>query len=693
MNIMNLFRKFSMLIAAGVVAVSCVDENNISNNPIVEEGPFSKYFDWKTTQQVELKLTVLNAGNEALESIPLAVYTKNPFVITSEGQEIMGDSSSENMVFKGMTDGNGKIELPLTVASRFDSLFVATTFPGVPTLTPIVIRNHSAEIVIGGSAIASKAVVRKSVNLGAVPTGFGSLGTWNSVGRPTYLTAPDAITADFLAVVNNSLPEYVQLPISHPEYLAKGSEANVIVKERAEVWITFVNEGAGWLNSLCYFYYNTNNPPKTASEIKNMYVVFPNVSITSSNSPLISGDKVQLKYYDETTKAFTNIWPANVTIGWCLLANGFSSSSGNVTVGTHKVYSIPEFNPESSADLKKHTVLLYDKNRQRLVIGLEDMRRDQGSDNDFNDAVFYATANPITAIETGNLPAVDTPKDEDGDGVSDKYDEYPKDPERAFNNYYPSNKRFGTLAFEDLWPSKGDYDFNDMVLDYQYKYVTNVRNEVVDLNANFLLRARGAAYNNGFAIMLPINQNKVKSVSGQKITSDVFKLNANGVENSLTEEAVIPVFDQASSVLRDWNTDPVQPKKTSEAVNLTINLQSPLALSKLGSFPLNPFVIRNKERNVEIHLPHSMPSGYANKDLFGKYNDRTDLSKGISYVSDGGLPWALDIADSFVYPIERTPIFKAYNFFETWAGSNGTKYADWYLDKTNYRNSKELYTK
>ena len=37
--------------------------------------------------------------------------------------------------------------------------------------------------------------------------------------------------------------------------------------------------------------------------------------------------------------------------------------------------------------------------------------------------------------------------------------------------------------------------------------------------------------------------------------------------------------------------------------------------------------------------------------------------------------------------------FKAYNFFETWAGSNGTKYADWYLDKTNYRNSKELYTK
>jgi hypothetical protein len=32
---------------------------------------------------------------------------------------------------------------------------------------------------------------------------------------------------------------------------------------------------------------------------------------------------------------------------------------------------------------------------------------------------------------------------------------------------------YGTLAYEDLWPSKGDYDFNDLVVDYDFNIVKN----------------------------------------------------------------------------------------------------------------------------------------------------------------------------------------------------------------------------
>ena len=60
--------------------------------------------------------------------------------------------------------------------------------------------------------------------------------------------------------------------------------------------------------------------------------------------------------------------------------------------------------------------------------------------------------------------------DTDEDGVSDLFDDYPNDPEKAFDNYSPAEGQFGTLAFEDLWPAKGDYDFNDIVIDYQYNF-------------------------------------------------------------------------------------------------------------------------------------------------------------------------------------------------------------------------------
>jgi hypothetical protein len=43
-------------------------------------------------------------------------------------------------------------------------------------------------------------------------------------------------------------------------------------------------------------------------------------------------------------------------------------------------------------------------------------------------------------------------QDADADGVSDPDDDYPADPYRAFNNWFPAND-LGVLMFEDLWPN------------------------------------------------------------------------------------------------------------------------------------------------------------------------------------------------------------------------------------------------
>jgi LruC domain-containing protein len=79
------------------------------------------------------------------------------------------------------------------------------------------------------------------------------------------------------------------------------------------------------------------------------------------------------------------------------------------------------------------------------------------------------------------------------------------------------------LAFEDNWPSKGDYDFNDVVVDYNINTVTNAQNQVVEVIGEFTLRASGATYNNGFGFQLDnIAPNKVTSVTGLPTSAKVY---------------------------------------------------------------------------------------------------------------------------------------------------------------------------
>ncbi|MBZ0243027.1 MAG: LruC domain-containing protein, partial [Bacteroidales bacterium] len=85
-------------------------------------------------------------------------------------------------------------------------------------------------------------------------------------------------------------------------------------------------------------------------------------------------------------------------------------------------------------------------------------------------------------------------------------------------NFYPALGP-GTLAFEDLWPYKGDYDFNDLVLDYQFEIVTTTTNHVEKVIATMTIKAFGASFENGFGFQLSdaIDANGL-SVSGYSLT-------------------------------------------------------------------------------------------------------------------------------------------------------------------------------
>ena len=264
----------------------------------------------------------------------------------------------------------------------------------------------------------------------------------------------------------------------------------------------------------------------------------------------------------------------------------------------------------------------------------------------------------------------------------------------------------GSLAFEDLWPYKGDYDFNDVVVDYDFATTMDDQNQVQSITATFILHAFGAYYHNGFGFQLPgVSPNQIISVTGSNLASDTYiHLASNGVEAGQSKATVI-VFDDAYRLMQyvapaiGVNTEMAAPYVTPDTivVNMTFYSNGSFAPGgavtyntlDIGNF--NPFIIVNKVRGVEVHLPNHAPTDLADQTLLGTGDDASNATSGSYYKTANNLPWAINIPQTFEYPIEKQDILGAYLHFADWAQSNGTLYPDWYLASPGYRNSSLIY--
>ena len=162
-------------------------------------------------------------------------------------------------------------------------------------------------------------------------------------------------------------------------------------------------------------------------------------------------------------------------------------------------YSLNHLNHEEDPILKQHMASIWHPDEEKLILGFEDWARDHsGCDNDFEDIIFFATASPTTAINLENVVVAATFDDSDNDGIRDSADLFPHDPERASVSYSPSQNSHALLCFEDNFPAKGDYDFNDMIVSTKAKEIFNTDNKLKEFTLNMELKAMGASYHNGF---------------------------------------------------------------------------------------------------------------------------------------------------------------------------------------------------
>ncbi len=216
-------------------------------------------------------------------------------------------------------------------------------------------------------------------------------------------------------------------------------------------------------------------------------------------------------------------------------------------------------------------------------------------------------------------------KDTDGDGVPDQDDQYPDDPAGAkkITGVY-------TLAFEDLYPQKGDADFNDVVVRLTLEEKIDSQNMLRQIEIKTKLLASGAGYHNRFAI----------NVYGKKIV----------------------LIEDARAVLGStYNSRSYEIYKDVAETSYTLKFDTPVDRKNVAPMPYDPFIVCNRVEGREVHLPFVKTS-----------------YKGVVLDTDG-FPWALLVPDTWSWPYEAGSIFNAYPEFDDWYLNGGVSNADWYL--------------
>ncbi len=248
-----------------------------------------------------------------------------------------------------------------------------------------------------------------------------------------------------------------------------------------------------------------------------------------------------------------------------------------------------------------------------------------------------------------------------------------------------------TYAFEDMFPKMGDYDFNDVVLDVNWKEVRNNTNGITAITYKVTLAAVGAIKELGAGLRLyDVSKSIVSSISydgdAKSFQSTLSGIMFYPVEDNLFEgkntDAVIPLFGDAHKVLTGTTDRTVMyntgnnkvANAETKTLDITITFNTPQLTVPISKENLDFFIAYNSGKQVptsrnEIHLfefrDRQSPVGIDNS----RY-----ITAAVNY------PWAISVPE-FRYPVERTSIISAYEEFASWAKApkeERQQYEGWY---------------
>ncbi|RGN43380.1 MULTISPECIES: LruC domain-containing protein [unclassified Bacteroides] len=645
-----------------------------------------QYFGFETTIARSLYVNYGVPGYKAL----IEVYAENPIEFVN-GNRIKKENV--NALFKAYTDDNCTFDGDMPIPSDLNEVYLYTSYLGLPECVELSIIDGKASFDLPAlqqeSTEETKALTRATTSGSTSPyvvdetKAIYSLCKWSKYGKiheKGYMAIDLTVNSngEYIAALLNRLQAKIGKAGNkkdNTKYLSNESQTNISISQKAAdgsdikgatIDLVFLNERAGYQNTFGYYYYKTGTTPDIATLPK--YIIFPNVSIggddpynsygnnSFNKAPLTLGCKVHLKFFGEGyDQAGSETFLPGYTIGWFLISNGFHDHK-EVDVNKPIYYSNQSFNKGES-----RCMTLFDQKTQTIVIGFED--GDPGShDSSYEDVLFYVDATPIKSIidpESPNVPSIG-------------------DEEIVFPNITMTKN--GTIAFEDLWPSQGDYDMNDLVLTYQSTITFDKDNKAIKTEDIFTPINNGAGVDNAFGYQLDgVSATNLKSVSIERPTwASTPSANIGMYDVELGQRyAVFRLFDSTKDGFTGKD-------RVYKGGNFKITIEynrddyNSVDKSKLVA-PYNPFIMPTSASRKEVHLPKKSPTSLADMSLFGKYDDKSVPEKGLYYVSSTNYPFAIDIPTmEYKVPAERERIDVVYPKFNNWVATQGAEDADWY---------------
>ena len=545
--------KIGTFLLVAVMMTACVDQSLYEKHDGEDaETKIPNSFDFSTVQKV--KLNVDYSAFKTYGPVFFGVYTENPIITNEDAPD---DSWNDNVtpIYEDYTKADGKFCEVVELPAYAQHLYIATGnfFTGM-LLMEADVKNGAVSVVAENHQIASVRGLTRAegpgvstddiskLNLTNIVNGSGKvtdekiyndwknwLGTWNSAsGRPDYLlnkatadpklVISDKEMADLYATVSNA---FVSSSAMNDEY---SSYPDLLLTQDSEVTFTLLGGSTCWNSSLGYYYYTDDNKPTNPTDIHPI-MLFPNTQDGQwarasqklgamrykGNIGTERGDVVKLKYYpyiannDKTDG--TTVFPKGTRIGFVLKTQAWSMQgndySNDVSYGPQKfncwcttteglsfakqvdkeTLKKPIINGASRGAKYSYTA---ENGDTYTIISFEDAM----DDLDYDDLIF--ALKPVGVFAP--VPEIEDKK----------------------------SSTTGVYAFEDLWPKKGDYDLNDVVVNAKHeKEFTKINKEYVITKETFYLTTYQNYVELTSGLALSLNtKGTLKSIAMKKIAPE-----------------------------------------------------------------------------------------------------------------------------------------------------------------------------
>lgn len=254
---------------------------------------------------------------------------------------------------------------------------------------------------------------------------------------------------------------------------------------------------------------------------------------------------------------------------------------------------------------------------------------------------------------------------------------------------YPSSTGYYLVGYEDLFPSLGDYDFNDLTVAYRVEVGLDLNSQVAQIRGEAILITRGADYTHDWHLRMGINSGSGTiteslyqpeeyefGIRGQQVGETTTRSFNNATQIDLRGFADTKALFPAPEGCKFTNTPLCDNYVQGPKYVFNITFDSPINLESLSPAPFDPYLYV-RDTDYEIHLIGE--SLAAQRTAMGYEKSQNQDLGNTTFVDENGFPFAMMLASPWMPPVEGWSMEVSYPEFTPYVETRGNSNKTWYL--------------